>query len=89
MSREETPPPYKEVLVLWAKMQLGVIFAFVVVFIGSFVLAPEWTIGKRIGMSMFLPIMLEILASIVSAVFAVRIWRVHRLATNREQEGER
>jgi len=80
MTDQNIPPPYKTLFGLWAKMQLGVGFAFAIMFLGSFALAPEWAIGKRIGVSLLLPIMLEILCTAVCLGFAVKVWRVHRLA---------
>lgn len=59
-------------------MQLGVVFAAGVLFLGSFALAPDWTMGKRLHAIAFLPAGLSIVFTLGCFAMGIKLYRVLR-----------
>ena len=82
MTNKIPDPPYRKIISSWWKLQAGVVVAFIFLYLGSLVLAPNWDTSWRMVATLVVPIIVDVVVSAVFLWIALGIWRAHSRLKN-------
>lgn len=81
---EKSQPPYNVIWAIFRKSQIAVLATYLVMVFGSTLIHPEWSLRKTLGISLILPMFIEIIALGMTVWMFLFIWRLTRIIKKHE-----